>query len=255
MSRITKAFEKKAFVAYLTMGQKSLEQSYEMTLALHKGGANVIELGVPFSDPVADGPVIQQAAQEAIAQGTTLNAILETIAKIRAKAPDLALILFSYYNPILNAGYAFYSALQKAGADGILIVDLPLEESEKHVAACREHNIAPIQIISAVTPEARMSEIAKQGDGFLYYACRKGTTGMQAGLPANYTSQVALIKKHSTLPVATGFGISDKTMAADVLKASDGFVVGSYFVDAINKGATLEKITELANNIDPRSNV
>jgi tryptophan synthase alpha chain len=253
MNRIESAFKSKAFVAYLTMGQTSLNDSFEQIEALHRGGANIIELGVPFSDPVADGPVIQKAAQQALDHGVTLSGILTLVKKIREKFPALALVLFSYYNPILNAGYTVYQEFEKAGIDGILIVDLPLEESKKHVAACREHHIAPIQIISSVTPEKRMKMIAEQGDGFIYYACRKGITGMKIGLPDNYSTQIAAIKRTTDLPIATGFGISNKEIAADVLAHADGFVVGSYFVSAITENANLDDLTKLAQQIDPRN--
>lgn len=252
MNRIEKIFKQgPAFVGYITAGHKGLDYSFDAALALIKGGVNILELGVPFSDPIADGPVIQNSSNQALSNGTNIFDALELAKKIRRKT-EVPIILFSYFNPILQAEKkGLYRLAKKNAIDGILVVDLPLEESEFHIKKCRENSIAPIFIIAPSTIVGRIRHIDKSGSSFLYYACRSGTTGMRRSLPEGFAKKMKIIKKHTHLPVVAGFGISTKEDAEEVIKHADGFVVGSFFVDAIEKGAAPEELKQLAIKINP----
>lgn len=251
MNRIKQAFKShSAYVGYLTAGDGGYQHSLKSVLALITGGVNIIEIGVPFSDPVADGPTIQQASQRALEQGMTLSKTLELVADIRQQS-EVPIILFSYYNPIYNMGEAFYQRAKKAGTDGILMVDLPLEESQKHLAFCQHHQLDPIFLISPKTTEQRLDLISKHAKGMLYYVCRNGTTGVKSSLPDDFASNIAKIRKHSRLPIITGFGISTQAMAKQALEHADGFVVGSLFVDTVAQTKDYAVITQKARSIKP----
>ena len=227
MSRISKAFQNKdAFVGYLTAGDAEKKDFLELI----EQGVNVLEVGIPFTDPVADGPVIQKAMTRALKKGTTPDSVLGIVREIR-KESDVAIVIFTYFNPIQKDFSSFIKRAKNAGADGMLIVDLPIEESGEYRRLCDEIDLAPIFVIAPSTPPDRIKAIGKAGRGFLYYACRKGTTGARAKLPEDLEEKVSQIKKISALPVAVGFGISDRKTADEVLKIADGFVVGSHFVE------------------------
>ena len=227
MSRISKAFANKdAFVGYLTAGDAGKKEF----LDLIQMGVNVLEIGIPFSDPVADGPVIQKAMERALKKGTTPEKVLQLVLDLR-KETEAAMILFTYLNPIQRDLKGFLTKAKQAGADGILIVDLPIEEGIEYRRLCEEIGLEPIFVIAPSTPPERIDEISKMAKGFLYYACRKGTTGARTGLPEDLADKIAQIREKSDLPIAVGFGISTREMADAVLKLADGFVVGSHFVE------------------------
>ena len=253
MNRIEKVFKQGlAFVGYITAGHKGLDYSLESAMALIEGGVNILEVGVPFSDPIADGPVIQNSSNQSLCNGTNIFGVLELIQKIRCRT-EAPIILFSYFNPILQADKkGIYGLAKECGVDGILVVDLPLEESELHVKKCKDNSIAPIFVIAPSTKTERIKVIDKSGSGFLYYACRSGTTGMCHSLPAGFAQKMEKIKKEVHLPVVAGFGISTKKDAGEVLKHADGFVAGSFFVNAIENGVSPEELKQLAKQIDPR---
>lgn len=254
MNRITQQFKTgPAYVAYLTAGDGGMERTAEAMLALIDAGVTILEVGVPFSDPVADGPTIQQAAARALAQGTTLADIFNLIAQLR-KQTQIPIILFSYYNPILAYGKNFYTDAKQAGVDGCLIVDLPLEEASQHYQLCQQVNLDPILLIAPSTPLERVKQINQQGQGFLYYVSRKGTTGIKSFLPDDFADKMTAIKAVTTLPIVVGFGIASREAAKAVISHADGFVIGSLFVDAVAQGMTRHEITELAKSIDPRKN-
>lgn len=241
----------KAFVAYLTAGDGGIKQTLDASLALIEGGVNMLEIGVPFSDPIADGPVIQRAAARALAAGTTLQDILWLSKEIR-KRSDIPLILFSYLNPILSAlETSFFNDAKHAGIDGILLVDCPIEESDRFRDTCLLHHIAPIYVIAPTTQPLRIRHIAEKGQGFLYYACRKGITGMRSKLPDDFFEKIECIKSNSHLPIITGFGISSLNTAKNVLDYADGVVVGSLFVKALEDGLSSLELTALARSINP----
>ncbi len=253
MNRIGKIFKQgPAFVGYITAGHRGLDYSIEAALALIEGGVNILEVGVPFSDPIADGPVIQNASNHSLRIGINIFDVLELIKKIRCRT-ETPIVLFSYFNPILQVDKkGIYRLAKECGVDGILVVDLPLEESELHIKKCKDNSIAPIFIIAPSTKTERIKLIDNSGRGFLYYACRSGTTGMRHFLPSGFARKMKNIKKETHLPVVAGFGISTKEDAEEVIKHADGFVVGSFFVNAIENGAAPEELKELAKKIDPR---
>lgn len=252
MNRIKQTFENtKVYAAYITAGDGDLETQLTMIRALIAGGVNLLEIGVPFSDPIADGPVIQRAMQRALNNGTSLHDVVKLIKALRAET-EIPIILFTYYNPILKLQHN--NILQKvkdAGADGVLVVDLPFFEAKKHLEICKQLSLAPIAVISPTTSADRIKELSSQGDGFLYYACRRGTTGMKTDLPNDIRDKVTQIKNLSSLPVIIGFGIADKASSTAAIELADGFVVGSYFVKAMESNISATDLTNCARNINP----
>ncbi len=242
---------KKTFIAYLTAGDGGIDYSVESFLALIRGGVDLLEIGIPFSDPVADGPVIQQAMQRALKEKITPSDVLTIVKKIRQKS-SVPIVLFSYYNPVLQGGRAFLEEAKKAGVDGFLIVDLPFEESGDFRRTCKTLDLALIPLAAPSTPLERVKMLTQESSGFLYYVMRKGTTGMRNALPSDFQEKIQGLKQVSSLPVACGFGVSTREMARDVLAASDAFVVGSFFVQAVEKRIAPDALCELAKNLDPR---
>ncbi len=241
----------KAFVAYLTAGDGGIQRTLDAALALIAGGVNMLEIGVPFSDPIADGPVIQRAATRALMAKTTLKDVLWLAQQIRQYS-TIPLILFSYLNPILAAMKgAFFQEAQDAGIDGALLVDCPLEESVHFHEQCNNHHLAPIYVITPTTSTRRIQDIDAQGNGFLYYACRKGTTGIKSDLPSDFADNMQRIKSVAHLPIVAGFGISTPQSAAAVCQHADGVVIGSLFVKALEEGMTLQALTALAQRLNP----
>lgn len=253
-SRIQHLFANdKAFIAYLTAGDGGIERTLDAALALIDGGVNMLEIGMPFSDPVADGLIIQQAAARALAMGTTLQDVLWLAKEIR-KQSEIPLVLFSYFNPILSQLKSdFFSNAKNSGIDGLLLVDCPLEESEGVREKCTQHDIDLIYVITPSTPLERLKKIDQHAQGFLYYACRKGTTGMRNALPDDFQQKMEAIKRVVSLPVVVGFGISNQEMADGVLAHADGVVIGSLFVKALAESGSPLMLTTLALNICPQS--
>lgn len=251
-SRIEALFShEKAFIGYLTAGDGGIQHTFQAAMALIEGGVNMLEIGIPFSDPIADGPVIQRAAARALAAGTTLQEVLWLIKEIRQHS-EIPLFLFSYLNPILSGlKVGFLAEAKNAGIDGLLLVDCPLEESESVRAVCVEHDIALIYVITPSTSLTRVEKIDQQGQGFLYYACRTGTTGMRHSLPDDFQQKMESIKSVVHLPVVVGFGISNHEMTRCVLAHADGVVVGSLFVKALEDGADLNSLAALAQGLSP----
>jgi len=254
MSRIERLFANdKAFIAYLTAGDGGIQHTLEAALALIGGGVNMLEIGLPFSDPIADGPIIQRAIRRSLAAGTTLADILWLIKQLRQHS-EIPLILFSYFNPILAALPSnFLSEAKEAGIDGLLLVDCPLEESPLVRQQCLQHEIALIYVITPSTTLARIKKIDHAAQGFLYYACRKGTTGMHPTLPDHFQQKIEAIKAVIHLPLVVGFGISNQEMAACVLEQADGVVVGSLFVKTLEDGEYPSTLSKLARAICPQA--
>lgn len=246
MSRIAKAFENKAKIAYLTAGDG--ENSAEYFLALARGGANVLEIGIPFSDPVADGPAIQLAMTRALAKNTDVNSIFDIVRQIRPKT-DAALILFTYLNPIQKNLEKFVIEAKEAGVDGVLVVDLPYEESHEFRFLCNKVGLALIAVTAPSTSLERIKLLSDNGSGFLYYACRRGTTGVKNELPTDLAERISQIKEHSKLPVVVGFGVSTNKMVKDILDVADGAVVGSYFVNAVAKNVTPIELEKMVSEV------
>lgn len=250
---LTKLFaNKKAFVGYLTAGDGGVDYCIEASLALAQGGVDILELGIPFSDPIADGPVIQAAMRRALSSGTTTQSLLK-IAKGIRKHSSMPLIAFSYYNPILQAGPKYLCELKEAGFDGILIVDLPHEEAQESIEMVLKAELCPILIATPSTTLSRIETIASLSKGFIYYACQKGTTGFRKALPEDFEKKISEIKSVTKTPIAAGFGIKDKETAEKVLSHADGFVIGSAFVDQVANGISPELLQKFAKNLTPKT--
>jgi len=256
MNRIEQVFKnKKPFNAYLTAGDGGIDYFIDCALALIEGGVDVLEIGFPFSDPVADGPVIQRAHHRALEQGVKATALLEIGRRLR-KVTDVPMILFSYYNPLLQKGDEYLRQLKTAGFDGILVVDLTVPavdlESEPFFKAVKEASLIPILLATPSTNATRLSQIGKMAQGFLYYVSQKGTTGVRSQLADDYSRQMTFIRKQTHLPIVAGFGIADRKSAKAALEYADGFVVGSAIAKMIEEKADPSEIKRLAESIDPR---
>ena len=227
-----------ALVPYLMAGYPSLRATLEMVLAVAQAGGDLVELGVPFSDPIADGPIIQRAACAALAQGVTPRACLELAGRLRARGLGAPLLLMGYYNPILAWGPAAYaSACRGAGVDGLIVPDLPLEEAAELAEACRAEGLALIHLVAPSTPEPRIERIAAQAQGFLYLVSRPGITGPRESLPTGLEEYAARVRRHTSLPLALGFGISGPARVRQAARLVDGVVVGSAVVERAAQGA------------------
>jgi len=221
---------------YLTAGDPSLDATCEIALAAIDAGADVIELGVPFSDPLADGPVIQRASERAVARGTRLRDVLALAGEIRAAKPDAGLVIFSYLNPILRYGlHPFADAAAAAGVDGVLVTDLIVEEAGEYLAEMTRVKLAPIFLAAPTSPDERLEAIATHSKGFVYAISRVGVTGTQQSLTSDAASLVSRIKRHTKLPVAVGFGISNAEHVAQVAQFADAAVIGSAIVELIEQ--------------------
>jgi tryptophan synthase alpha chain len=225
-------------VAYVTAGDPSLEATEKIVLAAAEAGADVIELGVPFSDPVADGPTIQRASDRALRAGTTLAGVLDLVRSLRVHT-QVPLVLFSYFNPILQMGLErFASAAARAGADGVLATDLTLEEAGEYRAIMHAHVLDTIFLVAPTSTDARLEQISNASSGFLYVISRAGVTGAQDTLPAELPNLVRRVRKFTILPIAVGFGISLPTHVTVLGGIADAAVVGSALVAEIEKAAS-----------------
>ena len=253
MSRLNDAFKdakrekRAAFVPYVTAGDPSLERSVEIVRALARAGADVIELGVPFSDPIADGPTNQRAAERALAAGTNLSGVLAAVEVVRQDL-DIPVVLFTYANPVLRYGIGDFSEdAAAAGVDGVLFTDVPAEETapfENHIGA------AGLDLIMLVTPTStrrRMKAAARFGGGFLYLVSRTGVTGVRQKLDAGLAENIRMARKVSSLPMAVGFGVSTPEQVASVAEKADGVVVGSAIVSRIG---AMGDCDELINEVE-----
>ncbi len=239
MNRITERFarlreqKQKGFVVYIGAGDPHLEATRQLALAFDKLGVDVLELGVPFSDPLADGLVNQLAAQRGLESGTTPPKVLETVAAIRRES-QVPLVLYIYFNLMHRYGLAkFIQDAARAGVDGLLVLDLPPEESANYESLMQVEGVSVIYLIAPTTPEDRMAFIVKRGSGFIYYVSREGVTGMQQKVSDTITEMTAKIRAHTTLPIAVGFGISNPEQARTVAASAEAVVVGSAIVNQI----------------------
>jgi tryptophan synthase alpha chain len=237
---------KPALVAYVTCGDPDISTTRDIVLAACRAGADVIELGVPFSDPVADGPVIQRASERALKQGTSLEDVLRLAAEVR-KQTDAGLIIFTYLNPILRFGTErFCKEAAKAGVDGALVTDLTVEEADEYRRMMAAHNLDTVFLAAPTSPDQRLKAITKACKGFVYAVSRTGITGAQKQLAADAQGLVKRIRKFTRLPIAVGFGISNPQQFAEVGRFADAGVVGSAIVQLIeqnpgNEASAVEK--------------
>lgn len=266
--RIADAFEKArkenraCFVSYVCAGDPDFETSIEVCRTLVDGGTDILELGVPFSDPLADGLTNQLAAQRALEGGMTAGTVFDFVRRIR-EFSEVPIVFYTYYNLVFSGGVERYVDLAvKAGVDGMLTLDLPPEEADDLLRASAEKGMKNIFIIAPTTPAARMEVIAKSASGFVYYVSREGVTGVREDLAGNIREAVTEIKRHTDLPVSVGFGISTGEQVREVAEAADGVVVGSALVNCIrdnlgDKGAIVKalqsRISELTAGLrEPR---
>lgn len=240
MSRITDTFEslrqdeRTALMPYLTMGYPERDSALELVSALVEGGADLIELGVPFSDPLADGATIQAAAQRALDNGMTLSLCLEQATRLRDRGMTVPFVLMGYYNPIFQMGVEQFAARAAvAGIDGLIVPDLPPEESDELRAALRSQGIDAIFLLPPTLDDGRARFVAQRSSGFLYLVSLTGVTGARDRLPPDLASFVARVREMTGLPLAVGFGISTPAQAAQVARVADGVIVGSALIRAI----------------------
>ena len=243
MNRIVERFARlsreggKGFIAYIGAGDPDLEATRRLALSFDKLGVDVLELGVPFSDPLADGLVNQLASQRGLDSGTTPPKVLRCVAEIR-KSSQLPIVLYVYFNLVHRHGLArFIQDAAQAGVDGLLVLDLPPEEGEAYEAAMNQAGLCNIYLLAPTTPEDRMQFIAQRGKGFIYYVSREGVTGMQAKVSETMHEMVARIRTHTALPIAVGFGISTPEQTRAVAACADAVVVGSAIVNQIAQAA------------------
>jgi tryptophan synthase alpha chain len=245
------SFEQKpGLVVYLTAGDPSLAATLAIALEAIDAGANVIELGVPFSDPLADGPVIQRASERAVARGTRLKDVLALAQEIREARPGAGMVIFSYLNPILQYGMSkFADDAANAGVDGVLVIDLIVEEAGEYLAEMARGGLSPIFPAAPTSPDERLEAIATHSKGFVYAISRVGITGTQQSLTADAAALVARIRRYCKLPVAVGFGISNAEHVAQVAGFADAAVIGSAIVELIERSTPETAPREVARFI------
>jgi tryptophan synthase alpha chain len=239
-----KAAGKRALVPYITAGHPDIERTVDLLHALQDAGADVIEMGLPFSDPMADGPVIQASSQRALEQGMNFDLLLELVARAKPRVP---LVLFSYLNPIIAAGQDALTRAADAGFSGILITDIPVGSDPEREAWIGDGPLSFIRLVAPTTPLARMKEIAAHGSGFVYLISRLGVTGVQNELASDLPATVKRLREAATLPVCVGFGVSGPEQAAAVARIADGVVVGSAIVRAA--GESIEAAAALTASL------
>lgn len=237
-----RATGKKAFVAYICAGDPTLEATRKLAVAFEKAGVDILELGVPFSDPLADGIVNQLAAQRALDAGATTRGVLDCIREIR-KESQIPIVLYTYMNPLYRFGFEeFHREAEAAGVDGLLILDLPPEEDRQEKSGAT--GLKRIRLIAPTTPPERMREIVKDANGFIYYVSREGVTGERSTVPTALPERIAEIRAATDLPIVIGFGVSNPEQARETAQAADGVVVGSAIVKQIAEHGQSPELAE-----------
>ncbi|MDD5595037.1 MAG: tryptophan synthase subunit alpha [Candidatus Omnitrophica bacterium] len=249
-NRIEKKFlelkrnRKKAFIAFITAGYPNLKTTEKLVLELDNRGVDIIELGVPFSDPMADGPTIQEASFESLKKKTSLSDILKLVKRVRNKS-EVAICLMTYYNPIFAFGEEkFVRSARAAGVDGVIVPDLPPEEAKGLIKFSRSADLSTIFFISPTTSQERIKFITKVSRGFIYYVCLTGVTGARKNLPQDLLRKLKEIKKYTKVPVSVGFGVSTNQQVRQVLKNADGVIVGSAIVKKIKENLDKKDLTK-----------
>ena len=261
MNRIDKKFQElrdrgaSAFMPYVCAGDPTPELTAKLLLTLEAAGADLIELGVPFSDPIADGPTIQRASERALTHGISLQQILEIVTSIRPQT-DIPIALMSYYNPIFRMGEeAFCKAAQDAGVDGVIVPDLPPEEAQQLLEIAPRYNLATIFLVAPTSPPERMQLIASVSTGFIYCVSVTGVTGARAMLSDEVAPMITELRKHTDKPISVGFGVSTPEQATQVSQIADGVIVGSAIVNVIeenmdDEGKMLAAVKQFTSNLD-----
>lgn len=230
---------KKRFIPFLTIGDPSLEVSFHLVQAILEAGADLIELGVPYSDPLADGPTIQRASQRALAEKVTIRDVISLVGRLRQAGATAPLVLFTYFNPVLQYGLdKFFADLAKNGADGVIIPDLPIEENEQAVAIAKQHQLHVISLV-APTSDSRIAKIGQQAEGFLYCVSSLGVTGARTSLSNDLGQFLDKVKQQTKAPIAVGFGISTPEQVKSVAQHADAVIVGSAIVQEVERNVSL----------------
>jgi tryptophan synthase alpha chain len=241
---------KPGLVAYITVGDPDLATTHNVAIAAIDAGADVLELGVPFSDPLADGPVIQRASERAVKNGTRLHDVLALAAGLRIARPNAGLIIFTYFNPVLRFGLEnFCAAAEQAGVDGVLVTDMIVEEAGEYLEALHRHHLAPIFLVAPTSPDERLERIAAVSEGFIYAISRTGITGAQKTLTNEAEQLVRRLRRFTKLPIAVGFGISSPEHFAAVGEFADAAVVGSALVATIEQAGPKHAASSIARFI------
>ncbi len=241
MNRIEQKFKslkkqkKKAFIVFLTAGYPTLKTTEELVLAFEKSGVDIVELGIPFSDPLADGPVIQASSNDALSHHVTLKSIFDCVTRIRKKS-EIPIALMTYYNPIFHLGEnQFAQKAHRAGVDGVIVPDLPPDEAKALMSASKQNNLSTVFFLSPTTTKARMKNIVNASSGFVYYVSLTGVTGARRALPSNMVKNIRAAKSLTDKPVCVGFGVSTPAQVKRVGQIADGVIVGSVVIQEITK--------------------
>jgi len=243
--RETRKSRRAALVAYVTAGDPHLERTPEIARALRRGGADILELGVPFSDPIADGPTNQRAAERALASGTTLQGVLAAVERIRSE-DETPIVLFTYANPVMSYGIdRFAEDAAASGVDGVLFTDVPVEEMNRFMPALERSALDSVLLVTPTSTRDRIKAASRGGGGFLYLVSRTGVTGARSSIDSGLADNLRLVRKLSRLPVAVGFGISTPAQVAEVAAQADGVVVGSAIVDRIGRHGDEEDLGDI----------
>jgi tryptophan synthase alpha chain len=247
-----KSANRQALIPFITAGDPNPDSTVNLMHALVAGGADILELGVPFSDPMADGPVIQRASERALKYNVSLRDVLAYVAQFRTTNTTTPVVLMGYANPVEAMGYeVFASAAVAAGVDGVLTVDMPPEEAEESVAVFKKHGLDPIFLLAPTTPESRVKEVARLASGYVYYVSLKGVTGSANLDVANVATKLDFLKQYLDIPIGVGFGIRDAESAKNVAKIADAVVIGSRLVQEVEQGEAglAERLTEFLSGV------
>jgi len=245
-----RAADRAVLIPYLTLGHPTLERSLALVDAAIEGGADIIELGIPFSDPLADGPVIQRATHRALEGGATVQDCLELASQLRSRHPRVPFLFMGYLNPILAFGEtAFCRACREAGVDGLIVPDLPPEEATNIEAHCRKEGLALVYLAAPNTPDTRLHLICERSQGYVYLVSVTGTTGARDSLPSDLEAFIARVRAVTDTPIAVGFGISTPEHAAAVARLADGVIVGSAVVERCDRKHAEEEVRTFISDL------
>lgn len=249
MSRISSAFTHKALIAYVMVGYPSTQTTLEIVPALADWGCDIIELGIPFSDPLADGVTLQEASYQALQNGVTPRVCLDIVSQLRQEV-DIPLVFMTYYNPIFRFGLGnFCQASAGAGVDGLIVPDLPVEEGEELGEVAERCGLDPIYLLAPTSTEERIGLVAERSRGFIYLVSLTGVTGVRKSLPSDLATFVSRVRNRTSLPLCVGFGISTAEQAHQVAKVADGVIVGSRIIQLLQEKGSREKIRSFITSL------
>ncbi len=246
--------KQKLFCVFLTLGYPGIAATERLILSSEKAGADIIELGFPFSDPLADGPTIQYSSEQALKKHVTIKDAFAVVRRLRQKGSKIPILFFGYFNPVFSyGGKDFARDARSAGLDGLIIPDLPPEEETEFQKACRKQRLQFVQLVAPTTADKRAKMLARKSQGFVYYVSLRGVTGARKALPANLKAHLAKLKRMTAKPVLAGFGISTPEQARAISRMSDGVIVGSAVIEHLKRGVPaaerfIEKMAHAVHN-------